>query len=145
MFFIKIRCDFTCQRGSVVNSSARRQCRCRCRCAPCPSLTCALWKFVSLPATTKKHLSISIKNLLSDVDKLQTLIDIFLQFIDILSRSDGASVSALQRGIVEVKQRWLVIGWVTNNLLSRVPPYFGMHVKPHWPAWWVIVRSPYDV
>jgi hypothetical protein len=44
-----------------------------------------------------------------------------------------------------VKQRWWVIGWVTKNLISRVPPFFGRHVKllvlrlqslaltnPHW-------------
>jgi hypothetical protein len=31
---------------------------------------------------------------------------------------DGPAISALRRAIVEVKQRWLVIGWVTKNLLS---------------------------
>ncbi|RVE53862.1 hypothetical protein evm_001524 [Chilo suppressalis] len=30
--------------------------------------------------------------------------------------------------------QWLVIGWVTKNLLSRVPPCFGRHVKPLVPA-----------
>jgi hypothetical protein len=65
--------------------------------------------------------------------------------------------NALRCTIAEVKQRWLVIGWVTNNLLSRVPPCFGRHVKSlvpaafaivstHQPAlgpWWVMARSPY--
>jgi hypothetical protein len=32
---------------------------------------------------------------------------------------DGLAVSALRRAIVEVKQRWSVIGWVTKYLLSR--------------------------
>jgi hypothetical protein len=27
------------------------------------------------------------------------------------------------------KQRWSVIGWVTKNLLSRIPPCFQRHVK----------------
>ncbi|RVE53934.1 hypothetical protein evm_001337 [Chilo suppressalis] len=38
--------------------------------------------------------------------------------------------------IVEVKQlsQWSVIGWVTKNLLSRVLPYLGRHVKPLVPA-----------
>jgi hypothetical protein len=31
---------------------------------------------------------------------------------------DGPAVSALQRAIAEVKQRWSDIGWVTKNLLS---------------------------
>jgi hypothetical protein len=43
---------------------------------------------------------------------------------------NGPAVSALQRVIAEVKQRWLVIGWVTKNLLSQVPPCLGRHVKP---------------
>jgi hypothetical protein len=34
------------------------------------------------------------------------------------------------RAIAEVKQRWSVIGWVTKNLLSRVPLCFGRHDKP---------------
>jgi hypothetical protein len=29
----------------------------------------------------------------------------------------------------EVKQFWLVIGWVTENLLPLAPSYFGRHVK----------------
>jgi hypothetical protein len=41
-----------------------------------------------------------------------------------------APVSALWHAIVEVKQRWSVIGWVTKNLLSRAPLCFGRHVKP---------------
>jgi hypothetical protein len=28
---------------------------------------------------------------------------------------DGPAVSALRRVVVEVKQRWSVIGWVTKN------------------------------
>jgi hypothetical protein len=47
---------------------------------------------------------------------------------------DGPSVSALRRAITEVKQSWSVIGRVTKNLLSRVPPCFEMHVKPLVPA-----------
>jgi hypothetical protein len=43
---------------------------------------------------------------------------------------EGAAVSALRRAIVEVKQRWSVIGWVTNNLLTRASPCFGRHFKP---------------
>jgi hypothetical protein len=39
---------------------------------------------------------------------------------------DGPAVSALRRALVEIKQRWSVIGW----MLSRVPPCFGRHVKP---------------
>jgi hypothetical protein len=38
---------------------------------------------------------------------------------------DGPAVSALGRAIVEVKQRRSVIGWMTKNLLSRVP-CFGL-------------------
>jgi hypothetical protein len=34
-----------------------------------------------------------------------------------------------RRTIVEAKQHWLVIGWVTKNLLSRAPPCFERHVK----------------
>jgi hypothetical protein len=49
--------------------------------------------------------------------------------------------------IAEVKQRWSVIGWVTENLLPRAPR-FGMHLKlaptnPHWAKWWITARSPY--
>jgi hypothetical protein len=39
-------------------------------------------------------------------------------------------VSALERAIAEVKQRWSVMRWVTKILLSRAPPCFGRHVKP---------------
>jgi hypothetical protein len=38
--------------------------------------------------------------------------------------------SGLWRVIVEVKQSWSVIGWVTKILLSRAPPCFGRYVKP---------------
>jgi hypothetical protein len=33
---------------------------------------------------------------------------------------DGIAVSALRRTIAEVRQRWSVIGWVTENVLFRV-------------------------
>jgi hypothetical protein len=46
-----------------------------------------------------------------------------------LKELDGPAVSALQRAIAIVKQRWSVIGWVTKNLLFWVPPCFGRHVK----------------
>jgi hypothetical protein len=39
-------------------------------------------------------------------------------------------VSALRRAIVEVKQCWSVIRWLTKNGLSRAPLCFGRHVKP---------------
>jgi hypothetical protein len=39
-------------------------------------------------------------------------------------------VSAHQRAIAEVKQRWSDVGWVTINLFFRAPPCFGRHVKP---------------
>jgi hypothetical protein len=59
---------------------------------------------------------------------------------------DGPAVSALRHAIAEVKQHWLVIGWVTKNLLSRAPPCSGstlsrrsrLHlqslapINPHW-------------
>jgi hypothetical protein len=62
---------------------------------------------------------------------------------------DGPAVSALRRAIAEVKQRWLVIGWVTKNLLSRAPnvvPAAFAVVKTHQFATrplWVMARSPY--
>jgi hypothetical protein len=33
--------------------------------------------------------------------------------------------------VVEVKQRWSVIVWVTKNLLPRLPPCFGRHKRPY--------------
>jgi hypothetical protein len=54
---------------------------------------------------------------------------------------DGHAVSALRRVVVEVKQRWSVIGWVTKNLLSRAPPCFGWHVKPLVPAAFAVVST----
>jgi hypothetical protein len=54
---------------------------------------------------------------------------------------DGSAVSALRRAIAEVKQRWSVIGWVTKTLLSRVPPWFGRHVKPLVPATFTVVST----
>jgi hypothetical protein len=67
-------------------------------------------------------------------------------------------VSVLWRAIAEVNRS--VIGWMTKNLLSRVSPYFGRHVKPLVPAaiavlstdlsalgprggLWLMARSPY--
>jgi hypothetical protein len=54
---------------------------------------------------------------------------------------EGPEVSALRRAIAEVIQRWSVIGWVTKNLLSRAPPYFGRHVKPLVPAAFAVVST----
>jgi hypothetical protein len=34
-----------------------------------------------------------------------------------------------------------VIGWVTKNLLSRAPPWFGRHVKPLVPAAFAVVST----
>jgi hypothetical protein len=45
------------------------------------------------------------------------------------------------RAIVETKQRWSLIGWVTKNLLSRAPPCFKSHVKPLIPAAFVVVSN----
>jgi hypothetical protein len=42
---------------------------------------------------------------------------------------DSPAVSALQRVIAQVKQRWSVIAWVNKNLLSGAPPCFGRQVK----------------
>jgi hypothetical protein len=54
---------------------------------------------------------------------------------------DCPAISALRRTIVEVKQRWSVIGWVTKNLLSRAPLCFGKHVKPLVPAAFAVVSA----
>jgi hypothetical protein len=54
---------------------------------------------------------------------------------------DGATVSALRYAIVEVKQRWSVIAWVTKNVLSLAPPCFGRHVKSLVPAVFAIVST----
>jgi hypothetical protein len=51
-----------------------------------------------------------------------------------LEELDGLAVQ-------EVKQRWLVIGWVTKNLLSRAAPCFRRHVKPLVPAAFAVVRT----
>jgi hypothetical protein len=37
-----------------------------------------------------------------------------------MQEPDGPIFSALRRAIVEVKQHWSVIEWVTKNLLSQV-------------------------
>jgi hypothetical protein len=55
------------------------------------------------------------------------------------------AVSALRRPIAEVKQRWSVIGWVTKNLLSRVLPCFGMHVKLLVPVAFTVVSTHQSV
>jgi hypothetical protein len=57
-----------------------------------------------------------------------------------LEELDG-TVSALERAVAEVKQRWSVIRWVTKNLLSRAPPCFGRHVKPLVPAAFAVVST----
>jgi hypothetical protein len=67
------------------------------------------------------------------------LINIYIP-LTLLVELDGA-VSALRRVIAEVKQCWLVIGWVTKNLLSRAPPCFGRHVKPLVPAVFEVVGT----
>jgi hypothetical protein len=53
---------------------------------------------------------------------------------------DGPAVSALRRAIAEVKQRWSVIG-CTKNLLFRVLPCFGRHVKLLVPAVFAVVST----
>jgi hypothetical protein len=53
----------------------------------------------------------------------------------------GPAVSALHRANVEVKQRWSVMRWVTENLLFRAPPRFGRHVKPLVPAAYTVVST----
>jgi hypothetical protein len=66
----------------------------------------------------------------------------------IIEELAGPSVSTL--GVVaEAKQSWSNIGWVTKNLLSRVPSCFGRHVKAafavvsiYQSAWWAMARSP---
>jgi hypothetical protein len=52
---------------------------------------------------------------------------------------DSPAVSA----IAEARQRfqWSVMGWVTKTLSSRVPPCFGMHVKPLVPAVFAVVST----
>jgi hypothetical protein len=46
-----------------------------------------------------------------------------------------------RRTIAEAKQHWSFIGWVTNHLISRAPPYFGRHVKPLVPAVFAVVST----
>jgi hypothetical protein len=43
--------------------------------------------------------------------------------------------------IVEVKQLWSVVGWVTKNILSRAFPCLGKHIKPLVPAAFVVVST----
>jgi hypothetical protein len=54
---------------------------------------------------------------------------------------DGPAVSALRLAIAEVKQRWSVIGWVTDNLLSLALPCFESHAKPLVPAAFAVVST----
>jgi hypothetical protein len=54
---------------------------------------------------------------------------------------DGPVISALRRAIAEVKQRWLVIGWVTKPLFSRAPPCFRRHVTPLVSAAFAVVST----
>jgi hypothetical protein len=80
--------------------------------------------------------------------------DIIFKYSQHSQRARGPAISGLWCAIVEVKQRWSVIGWVTKNVLSRAPPCFGRHIglavfevvsKPTrtGPAWWVMACSPY--
>jgi hypothetical protein len=46
-----------------------------------------------------------------------------------------------RRTIAEAKQLLSVIGCVIKNLLSRVPPCFGGHVKPLVPAAFAVVST----
>jgi hypothetical protein len=64
-----------------------------------------------------------------------------LYYTNFIEELDGPAVSALWLAIVEVKQRWSVIGWVTKNLLSRGPPCFERHVKPLVPAAFAVVST----
>jgi hypothetical protein len=59
---------------------------------------------------------------------------IFILNYFFLEKLFGPACSALRRAIDKVKERWSVIGWVTKNLLSQVPPCFGRHVKPSAPT-----------
>jgi hypothetical protein len=61
-------------------------------------------------------------------------LQLIINIIYLAEELDGPAVSALRRAISEVTQRWSVIGWVTKNLLSRAPPWFGRHRKPLVPA-----------
>jgi hypothetical protein len=54
---------------------------------------------------------------------------------------NGPAVSTLRHPIAEVKQRWSVIEWVTNKLLSRASPCFERHVKPLVPATFVVIST----
>jgi hypothetical protein len=54
---------------------------------------------------------------------------------------DSPAISAFRRAIVEVKQRWSVIGWVTKNVLSQAPPCFERHVKPLEPIAFAVVST----
>jgi hypothetical protein len=66
---------------------------------------------------------------------------VYLSVISYYEELNGAAVGALRRAIAEVKERWSVIGCVAKNLLSRVPPCFGRHVKPLVPAVFVVVST----
>jgi hypothetical protein len=61
------------------------------------------------------------------------------------SMADNTNLSkfnyTLRHSITEVKQRWLVIGWLTKNLLSRAPPCFGRHVKLVVPVAFAVVST----
>jgi hypothetical protein len=45
------------------------------------------------------------------------------------------------RVIAEAKQNWSIIGWVTKNLLSRAPVFFGSHVNPLVPVAFAVVGT----
>jgi hypothetical protein len=52
-------------------------------------------------------------------------------------------MAPLRRAILEVKQPWSVIGWVTKNLLFPAPPSFARHIKPLDPA--AVVSTPINL
>jgi hypothetical protein len=76
---------------------------------------------------------------------VQTLPSIFGKSLKLTlkfdSEFDRPAATALRRAIVEVKQRWSVIGRVTKNILSQAPPCFGRHVKPLVPAAFAVVST----
>jgi hypothetical protein len=69
------------------------------------------------------------------------LLRIFAPIRHAFEELDSHTVSALRRAIAEFNQRWSVIGWVTKNLLSLAPPWFGRHVKSVVPAEFAVVST----
>jgi hypothetical protein len=62
-------------------------------------------------------------------------------FTFLFEELDGPVIRALRRAIAEVKLCWLLIGWVTKNLLSQTPPCFGRRVEPLVPAAFAVVST----